>query len=286
MQANTSFGPMYFTCYPNLELDCMNDKSIHKALTLNIQTKNYDMDPRSRNILIVYKVYYKVMTSVVNPNCLLSSPKDQTLIWLANEKNSTVIIPKPIPWECLTQSNEWNFKQLLAPKPIEQPKLLSITEDGQGNVQINFEPRKENLTRSYSARSSNSFLEIRTPSRRSNVQSNLNLEEVDYSSTIPDLKYTRTEPNIQNSPDRSPIYSQMVSPNDEPAQFNMMTAENMFEIGKEYLRNEAKSLEHVEKSKWFFSKLSQEQREKFRSQWYQTMFLFLKGISTYFYFLK
>ena len=165
MQANTSFGPVYFTCYPNLELDCMNDKSIHKALTLNIQTQNYDMDPRSRNILIVYGVYYKVMTSVVNPNCLLSSPKDQTLIWQANEKNSTVIIPKPIPWECLTQSKEWNFKQLLAPKPIEQPKLLSI----------NFEPRKKNLTRSYSARSSNSFLEIRTPSRRSNVQSNLNL---------------------------------------------------------------------------------------------------------------
>ena len=25
MQANTSFGPVYFTCYPNLELDCMND---------------------------------------------------------------------------------------------------------------------------------------------------------------------------------------------------------------------------------------------------------------------
>ena len=129
-------------------------------------------------------------------NCLLSSAKDQTLIWQANEKNSTVIIPKPIPWECLTQYSEWNFKQLLAPKPIEHPKLLSITEYGQGNVQINFEPRKENLTRTYSARSSNSFLEIRTPSRRSNVQTNLNIEEVDYSSTIPDLKYTRPEPNI------------------------------------------------------------------------------------------
>ena len=190
------------------------------------------------------------MTSVVNPNCLSSSPKDQTLIWQANEKNSTIIIPKPIPWECLTQSSEWNFKQLLAPKPIEQPKLLSITEDGQGNVQINFEPRKENLTRSYSGRSSISFLEIITPSRRSNVQSNLNLEEVDYSSTIPDLKYTKTEPNIQNSPDRSPTYSQMVSP-DEPAQLNMMTVENMFEIDKEYLRNEAKSEEHIEKKNGF-----------------------------------
>ena len=114
-------------------------------------------------------------------------------------------------------------------------------------------------------------MEIRTPSRRSNVQSNLNLEEVDYSSTIPDLKYTRNEPNVQNSPDRSPTYSQMVSPNDEPAQLMMMTAENMFEIDKEYLRKEAKSPEHVEKAKWFFSTLSNEIKEKFRSQWYQTM---------------
>ena len=161
---------------------------------------------------------------------------------------------------------------------------MSITEDGQGNVQINFEPRKENLTRTYSARSSNSFLEIRTPSRRSNVQSNLNLEEVDYSSTIPDLKYTRTEQNIQNSPDRSPTYSQMVSPNDEPAQLMMMTAENIFEIDKEYLRKEAKSKEHVEKGKWFFSKLTQEQREKFRIQWYQTMETMEMNIPMFTYF--
>ena len=58
----------------------MNDQSIHKDLTLNIQTQNYDMDLRSRNILIVYRVYYKVMTSVVNPNYLLTSQKNQTLI--------------------------------------------------------------------------------------------------------------------------------------------------------------------------------------------------------------
>ena len=284
MQANTSFGPVYFTCYPNLKLDCMNDQSIHKALTLNIQTQNYDMDPRSMNILIVYRVYYKAMTSVVNPNCLLSSPKDQTLIWQANENNSTVIIPKPIPWECLTQSKEWNFKQLLAPKPIEQPKLMSIIEDGQGNVQINFEPRKENIRRSFSTSSSNSFLEIQTPSIKSNVQSNLNLEEVDYSSTIPDLKYTRTGPNIQNSSDRSPTYSQMMSPNEEPSQLMMMTAENVFEIDKEFLRNEAKSLKHAEKSKWFFSTLTNEQKEKFINQWYQTMETMEMDIPMFTYF--
>ena len=93
------------------------------------------------------------------------------------------IISKPIPWESLTLSNEWNFKQLLALKLVEQPKLLSIVEDGQGNVQINFEQRKEPSRRSYST---NYVLEIRTPSRSSYVQSNfrLILEELALSSTI------------------------------------------------------------------------------------------------------
>ena len=76
----------------------------------------------------------------------------------------------------------------------------------------------------------------------------------------------------------------MVSPNDEPAQLNMMTAENIFEIDKEYLRKEAKSEEHIEKSKWFFSKLTQEQREKFRSQWYQTMETMEMNIPMFTYF--
>ena len=76
----------------------------------------------------------------------------------------------------------------------------------------------------------------------------------------------------------------MVSPNDKPAQFNMMTAEYLFEIDKEYLRKEAKSEEHIEKSKWFFSKLTNEQREKFRSQWYQTMETMEMNIPMFTYF--
>ena len=42
----------------------------------------------------------------------------------------------------------------------------------------------------------------------------------------------------------------------------MMTTENVFEIDKEYLRNETKSIKHAEKSKWFFSTLTNEQKEK------------------------
>ena len=59
-------GPVYFNCFPNLELSCIDDMSIHKALSLNVQTKGYDMNPRTKNILIVYRIYYKAMTTSVN----------------------------------------------------------------------------------------------------------------------------------------------------------------------------------------------------------------------------
>ena len=60
----------------------MNDQSIYKSLTLNIQTQNYDMNLRSRNILIVYRVYYKVMTSIVNPNCFFVTTKKYPRIFI------------------------------------------------------------------------------------------------------------------------------------------------------------------------------------------------------------
>ena len=61
----------------------------------------------------------------------------------------------------------------------------------------------------------------------------------------------------------------MMSPNDESAQLMVLTAE--FEINKEYLRTEAKSPNHAEKNKWFFLTLTNEQKEKFKQLWYQTM---------------
>ena len=108
------------------------------------------------------------------------------------------------------------------------------------------------------------------------------MEEVDYSSTIPDLRYSKQEQNIKTSPDRSPTYSQMMSPNDEPAQLMMMIAE--FEIDKEYLKTEAKSIKHAEKVKWFFSTLTKEQKENFKKQWYQTMETMEMNIPMFTYF--
>ena len=102
--------PIYFNCYSNLELICIDDMSIHKALTLNVQTKGYDMHPRAKNLLIVYRIYYKAMTTSVNAKCLVTSPKRKTLLFQANEEHSSTMILEEIPKESLTHSNTWNFR--------------------------------------------------------------------------------------------------------------------------------------------------------------------------------
>ena len=89
--------PVYFDCFPNLELSCIDDMSIHKALSVNVQTKGYDMNPRAKNILIVYRIYYKAMTTLVNMKCLLTSPKRKTLLFQSNEEHSSTMVLEEIP---------------------------------------------------------------------------------------------------------------------------------------------------------------------------------------------
>ena len=74
----------------------------------------------------------------------------------------------------------------------------------------------------------------------------------------------------------------MMTPNDESAQLMVLTTK--FEIDKEYLRTEAKSPNHAEKSKWFFSTLTNEQKEKFKQLWYQTMKTMEMNIPMFTYF--
>ena len=87
------------------------------------------MDPRAKNILIVYRIYYKVMTTLVNAKCLLKPTKRKTLLFQANEEHSKVMTPIEIPWESLTHSNTWNFAQLDIPKPIHSKKPIFIAHD-------------------------------------------------------------------------------------------------------------------------------------------------------------
>ena len=53
MESNMTHDLVYFNCFPNIELSCIDDIAIHETFTLNVQTKCYDMDLIAKNILII-----------------------------------------------------------------------------------------------------------------------------------------------------------------------------------------------------------------------------------------
>lgn len=101
MESNMTHGLVYFDYYLDLELICIDDLSIHKAFTLNIQTKGNDMDLRYIYIyiLILYRVYYKAMTLSIDLRCLPSFPKGKTILSQANDEHSSIMVPQVLSWE-------------------------------------------------------------------------------------------------------------------------------------------------------------------------------------------
>ena len=206
MESNIAHGLIYFNCLLDLELSCINDMSIHKALTLNVQTKGYDMDLRAKNIIIVYRIYYKVITTSVNAKCLLKSPKGKTLLFQANEEHSSVMTLEEIPWESLTHSNTWNFTQLALPKPIQNRKPLFIMQDDKGNVTIQFPKREERKSSRISTQGSRTSSLPRQSFEINSRRTSVKLDNVDFTPNIPQPRYV-----TQESPPTSPTLSQMMS---------------------------------------------------------------------------
>jgi len=54
---------------------------------------------------IVYRIYYKLMKTTLEPQALLESSKGQTLLLQCNTQNSTICIPKQIRWDDVWQYN-------------------------------------------------------------------------------------------------------------------------------------------------------------------------------------
>ena len=53
-------------------------------------------------IAIIYKIYYKVMTTQLNPRVVCQSVKDETLLLQYNSNYTQVFVPKKLEWNEIT----------------------------------------------------------------------------------------------------------------------------------------------------------------------------------------
>jgi hypothetical protein len=64
-----------------------------QTLELDIETSGYNMYEGSQPLVIVYRIYYKLMKTTLEPQALMESPKGKTLLLQASTSNSMLKSP-------------------------------------------------------------------------------------------------------------------------------------------------------------------------------------------------
>ena len=88
-------GPVYFNCYPNFTVS-LTDETVLQILELNIETSGYNMLEGALSLVIVYRIYYKLMKTTLEPQALMESPKDKTLLLQTSTSDSHTRVPTQI----------------------------------------------------------------------------------------------------------------------------------------------------------------------------------------------
>uniref|UniRef100_A0A2N9H983 Uncharacterized protein n=1 Tax=Fagus sylvatica TaxID=28930 RepID=A0A2N9H983_FAGSY len=133
VEANVGYGPIWFNVNPDLTLS-LDDGAPEKALTLRINTSGYHMIEGSRPLALVYRIYYKLFKTNLNPQALIKDPQDQTLLLQASREDINVSVPKMIKWEDIKLPDEWDLPNEMPPTvqtPIniaEQDNLESVLQ--------------------------------------------------------------------------------------------------------------------------------------------------------------
>ena len=109
METSLHKGPIYFDCYPNFA-SSLSDKNIMDALTLNIKTNGYYMKEGSEPLTVIYRIYYKLMKTTLDPQSMVDpSPKGQTLLLQASTRNTRLRVPQQIQWKDITLLENWQL---------------------------------------------------------------------------------------------------------------------------------------------------------------------------------
>ena len=99
-------GPVYFDCYPDITL-ALDDVNIVKTLTLNVLTSGYDMEEGSKPFALIYRIYYKLLGSQLNPCSRTRDPACKTMLIQCSTSDAKIQVLKMIQWQDVNLPKEW-----------------------------------------------------------------------------------------------------------------------------------------------------------------------------------
>jgi hypothetical protein len=229
---------------------------------------------------IVYRIYYKLMKTTLEPHALLESSNGQTLLLQCNTQNSTICIPKQICWDDIILPNKWILENLVPLPKIENnvTNLDYITQTNDGTIGLNFQPyrKSKSCSRASGSRVPTSYNEIInksvSPPRYNLSQLETNLQGINKGKFVDTPYYSVAsaasirEMNNSNSLTQSQMEDSQIMVIIRDYEIN-----RNYEINKEKLRKDFMFPEYDDKRTWFFNTFSKIEQNHIRTRWYNHM---------------
>ena len=117
IQSSLFNGPIHFDVFPNLTLS-LDDINMLKALTLNVLTSSYDMEEGSKPLTIIYRIYYRLMKTNLNPQVVIKDSGGSTLLIQSSTQDANILTPKMIRWDEISLPNEWLLENVAKPSQV------------------------------------------------------------------------------------------------------------------------------------------------------------------------
>ncbi|KAL0284732.1 UNVERIFIED_CONTAM: hypothetical protein Sradi_7189900, partial [Sesamum radiatum] len=266
-----------------LSLVSAADPTLKYALCLDVKTEGFDMMSGAQNVILMYRICYKAMNTVV-PDMKKISNQDPntTTLFITDIAKSNTVVPKTISWDQVKLPEKWILEDGTRPVKQENRKLNEIIEYQDGTVEIKFS--KERIVRLITDPK-----EEIIPKRNSTSSiplSRIDTEQVILKNTLDGVSQPEYKVDIPSSSGtrvKSPTPSDMGYEDDRSVfGINTITLDNDLEFPfDENLKELFYSPENEVQRKWF-SLMSKEKQQK----WFKTYKKFIKKMNEGYDFFK
>jgi len=160
IQTNVCKGPIFFNCYPNFMVD-LTCPMTTEALKLDVHVQG-DEFLDFKNFVVVYRVYFRLMSSNLNTRFLNPVPSNsqETILLQSEDDKPTVFPPKAPKWDEITIPYVIELQEPQQSTQIERRDIDQIIEEPDGRLILKFlslstregpsQPGPSNYRRSFS----------------------------------------------------------------------------------------------------------------------------------------
>ena len=158
-----------------------------------LKKKNMNSKVNTREIAIIYRVYYGWMKTILAPKAKIISNKRDIILMEANLNHNNTFFPKMIKWDDVLIKDNWHFNSITEPEIEEEnSNIEQVVQYPDGSIDLKFL-----RSQSFNQSSSSKRISFSRPSISKSVEEGeVTLEDierklkgVDFSKRISKVKY-------------------------------------------------------------------------------------------------